>query len=66
MDVQALKTKYVNIWDFREQIRGGKKATIFKTRGALATYTRKNKKVYRRAQAKKAGPVRALLRVISR
>ncbi|KAF8848917.1 hypothetical protein BDZ45DRAFT_698001 [Acephala macrosclerotiorum] len=61
----ALKSVRVNIFDLRDQIRGGKKARLFKTKGELAKYTRKNKKAYRRTQAKREGLVRALLRVIS-
>ncbi len=54
----------MNIHDLIDAVNEGEIPHRFGSRGELAKYTVKTRKLYPKEQAKKMGPVRALLRII--
>jgi hypothetical protein len=59
--LQALNGVWVNIHDLLDAVNNNSKPRIFKTERALAAYTMSTGKIYPKKEAKKGGPVRALL-----
>lgn len=58
---QALQKVWVNIWDFLDQVQGGRKARIFETRSQLAKYMKKQGKFCPKGMVKVYPPLKALL-----
>ncbi|KAI3343185.1 hypothetical protein F4824DRAFT_133797 [Ustulina deusta] len=58
---QALKSVWVNIFDFLMAIKKGEPVHHFRTQSELAAYTKKNRKFYPKKSIPKGSPLRQLL-----
>ncbi|CAG8974233.1 hypothetical protein HYALB_00009721 [Hymenoscyphus albidus] len=58
---QALEGIWVNIWDFLDDVKSGVPVRKFRSQASLAEYTISTQRIYPKKEAKKQGPVRALL-----
>ncbi|KAK0734044.1 hypothetical protein B0T26DRAFT_797962 [Lasiosphaeria miniovina] len=63
---KALKSVYINIYDLVEAINKGEEVPRFASLDQLVRYTLGTRRIYPKAQAKKYGPVRALMRNVFR